>query len=376
MRLAFDHQAFCLQTTGGISRYFCRLAEELIKLRQEVKVFAPLYRNQYLPKTVVPVWGRYLKKYPVKTANLLVELNGLLSRHLIDRWHPDVVHETYFSGQGSSPVNTPSILTVFDMISELEAIRDVPHAASGFKVSQKYKSVARADHVICISEHTRQDLIKLFDVPEEKTSVIHLGCDEFSLSSASNFVHSNSERPFLLYVGNRNGYKNFALFLQSVASSVKLLNDFDIVAFGGGAFNPSERLNIERLGFRQNQVRQLTGHDEVLGSLYKTARAFVYPSTYEGFGLPPIEAMAMGCPVISSNASSMPEIIGNAACFFDPTSIDDMRHAIESVVYSDSVTQDLINKGVARARLFTWQRCAQKTLEVYQTLLDSHPSTI
>ena len=368
MRLAFDHQTFCLQTTGGISRYFCRLAEELIKLRQEVKVFAPLYRNQYLPKAIVPIWGRYIKKYPVKTANLLVEMNGLLSRHLIYRWHPDVVHETYFSGQRSSPVNTPSVLTVFDMISELEAIQDIPHAASGFKVSQKYMAVARADHVICISEHTRQDLIRLFDVPEEKTSVIHLGCDEFSVPSALEFVHPNSGRPFLLYVGNRDGYKNFSLFLQSVASSIKLLNDFDIVAFGGGAFNPSERLNIERFGFRQNQVLQLTGNDEVLGSLYKAASALVYPSTYEGFGLPPIEAMAMGCPVISSNSSSMPEIIGNAACFFDPMSIDDMRHAIESVVYSDSVANELVLKGFARAKLFSWNQCAQKTLNIYRNL--------
>jgi glycosyltransferase involved in cell wall biosynthesis len=122
------------------------------------------------------------------------------------------------------------------------------------------------------------------------------------------------------------------------------------------------------LGFAENQVRQVSGDDGLLGYYYRLARAFIYPSLYEGFGIPPLEAMAHQCPVISSNASSMPEVIGNAAEYFVPNECESVRFAIEAVVYSEQRIDDLKKKGVARLSHFSWSKCTQETLAVYQSV--------
>lgn len=376
MRIAFDHQAFCLQKTGGISRYFCRLAEELAIVKQQVGIFAPLYRNQYL-KELEPglVHGYAVKDYPNKTAGLIVAANAWLSSPLIRRWHPAVVHETYFSYRSTGPSTkasgtkraTPRVITVFDMISELE-LESQKDALKTMRASAKFAAISRADHVICISEHTRQDLLRLFAVPESKTSVIYLGCDMPSLSPTKLSVSEKNTRPYLLYVGLRGGYKNFVRLLKAMAASSRIKNNFDLIAFGGNTFTTQEREWIRDAGFTQSQIRQVSGNDQVLNQLYAGAAAFVYPSTYEGFGLPPLEAMAQNCPVVSSNRSSMPEVIGQAAEYFDPESTDSMAIALEQVLFSADRANELRQLGQIRIKDFTWQRCAMNTLNIYQQL--------
>jgi len=365
MRIAFDHQAFCLQKTGGISRYFFHLAEQLALTGQDVGVFSPLYRNQYarqLPSQILH--GRYVKDYPPRCADAAVALNGLLARRQLRAWQPDIVHETYFSNTRSGSDRTLSVLTVFDMIGEL-GLDTVTPTPEDLKRSKKYAAVKRADHVICISEHTRQDLIRLYEVAPEKTSTIHLGCE---LKVLAEEKATSADRPFLLYVGLRSGYKNFTRFVQAVAACVQLKKQFDIVSFGGGPFNPAEQALIQELGLRFDQVRQLSGDDTELAKYYRGASALVYPSCYEGFGLPPLEAMANQCPVVSSYASAMPEVIGDAAEFFDPLDLDSIASAIEKVVQSQARTNELIAKGVIRVQQFTWQTCAGQHLALYRKL--------
>ena len=125
---------------------------------------------------------------------------------------------------------------------------------------------------------------------------------------------------------------------------------------------------IQKLGFLSGQVRYFGGEDIVLNQLYRKAQAYVHPSLLEGFGLPPLESMAHSCPVISSNSSVMPEILGDAAEYFDATDICDTRRAIEKVVYGVDVTKDLITKGRERVKKFTWARCAEETRAVYGQL--------
>jgi glycosyltransferase involved in cell wall biosynthesis len=177
------------------------------------------------------------------------------------------------------------------------------------------------------------------------------------------------DRPYLLYVGVRSGYKNFKLFLKGVSQSSKLLLEFDVISFGGGAFNTAELDYIKSLGFRHDQVGQLSGGDEVLNSLYKGAAAFVYPSLYEGFGLPLLEAMVCMCPIICSNSSSMPEVVGDAAEYFNPMITEDISVAIERVVFSESRSLELVEKGLGRVKKYSWKKCAQETLAVYKNLL-------
>lgn len=369
MRIAFDYQAFCRQIAGGISRYYCKLAAELSLLDQQVGIFSPVYRNVYLKELPTQlVHGFGIKNYPPKTAGVCVAANGLVARSMIRRWQPDVVHETYFRKKAAHSDKSPSVITVFDMIAELDAQQQSKQPVD-FKSTDKYQAVQRADHVICISEHTRQDLVRLFDVSVNKLSVIHLGCDQPLSQQYVAEAQPKIARPFLLYVGLREGYKNFARMVNAIAASSVLMKNFDIIAFGGGEFTLTERQLIFSLGFDPQQVRQLGGTDQDLNSLYRQAAAFIYPSTYEGFGLPPLEAMAMQCPVVSSQTSSMPEVIGDAAEFFDPDDTDSMRFAIEQVVLSEERKQDLIKKGNQRVAQFRWSTCAEKTLGVYQAVV-------
>lgn len=375
MRLAYDHQIFCLQKAGGISRYFCKLLEHLNKLEQTVGVFAPFYRNQYLRQIPAHlVHGRTVADYPKHCADLAVALNGFVARQRLKTWHPDLVHETYFSMLRSGPSRRPTVLTVFDMIGELGLEGNLPTQAQ-IKATNKYAAVSRADHVVCISEHTRQDLIRLFDVRPEKISTIHLGCDQEPAGLASQHIDQDTSslrappsKPYLLYVGLRQGYKNFAGLLRSVASSRRLKNTFDLIAFGGEGFSQDEQTLISALKFAPEQVKQISGDDQALARLYQQAAAFVYPSLYEGFGLPPLEAMLYGCPVISSRTSSMPEVLGEAAQFFDPNSSESMADAIEQVVFLKERQQVLAAKGTLRVKAFTWRACAERHLALYQAL--------
>lgn len=372
MRIAFDHQAFCRQIAGGISRYYCRLAEELSLLGQQVGTFAPVYRNVYLKELPSHlVHGYHVKNYPPKTANVCVAANALVAKTMIKRWKPDILHETYFRKRSVSSGQFPSVITVFDMISELYG-QEHSSKHVDFKNTEKYKAISRAEHVICISESTRQDLVQLFDVPLNKLSVIYLGCDiptsQLAQELSEKTVNIKPKRPFLLYVGLREGYKNFEGMLKAICASPHLLRTFDVVAFGGGKWTPSELQTIASSGFAEQQIRQISGSDQDLNLLYRQAAAFIYPSKYEGFGLPPLEAMAQQCPVVSSNTSAMPEVIGDAAEYFDPNDIDSIKSAIERVVFSEVRTIELIELGNKRISQFGWSVCAQKTLDVYKTL--------
>lgn len=365
MKIAFDHQIF-RQTYGGISRYFTQLAQGLIDLNQDVRVFAPLYQNSYLaslPRGVVR--GSFIQQYPPKMGRVILKYNNYLSRYQIARLKPDLLHETYYSSVGSAPLGCPTVITVHDMIHEL-----FPNefSANDNTIINKRIAIDRADHVICVSDNTKSDLMRIYGTSPNKISVVHHGFDHLgSLSAQAHHVNFTG-KPFLLYVGQREGYKNFTGLLKAMASSRRLMSDFDMIAFGGPAFSSTELNLIASLGFSENQVQYKSGNDELLGRLYGQARAFIYPSFYEGFGIPPLEAMAHLCPVISSNSSSMPEIIGDAAEYFTPSNIDDMFRAIEAVVFSDINIAKLKKLGTERLTSFSWKKCAKQTYEIYQSI--------
>lgn len=362
MRISFDHQIFFLQSYGGISRYFASLAEEFAATGNDVAIFAPVHANAYLhelPSGLAK--GLHLKKIPGKGARLLQAFNHFIAKWQLTGWRPDIVHETYYSAATAAPRGCPVVVTVYDMIHEIftdEFPADDP------TIRLKRMATARADHVICISESTRRDLIRFYGLPEEKLSVVHLGFNRLARGTVVD--EPLTGRPYLLYVGNRAGYKNFTGLLRAVAASPCLRADFDVIAFGGGAFSPAEQELISRLGLAAGQVRQIGGGDDRLGVLYRQARAFIYPSLYEGFGLPPLEAMAQDCAVVSSNTSSMPEVIGDAAEFFDPASPDAMAAAMERVAYDEALREDLRRRGRKRLEVFSWEKCAQDTLSIYR----------
>jgi glycosyltransferase involved in cell wall biosynthesis len=363
MRVAFDHQIFALQAYGGISRYFVRLAEELIGMNEAVRVFAPLHCNNYLRDlSQEHLVGTHIKILPAKSIRAFSLLNYYISEHGISRFSPSIMHETYYTPHPVAAHNAARILTVYDMIHE--RFSDVFPARDKTSI-YKRAAVARADHIICISESTKRDLCEMFNVAPERVSVVHLGFETFSevsLGPKLNF----GDKPFLLFVGNRGGYKNFKSLLQAVASCRELRDTFDIFTFGGNYLTSEEQSFIDSLELRPGSVKHFNGGDAVLGQLYRCASALVYPSLYEGFGLPPLEAMAHDCPVVTSNTSSMPEVVGSAGEYFCPEDIDEQAQAICDVVFDKTRKAELIKLGRQRLQHFSWKRCAEETLSIYE----------
>ncbi len=142
-----------------------------------------------------------------------------------------------------------------------------------------------------------------------------------------------------------------------------------MVCFGGGNFSKQELALMESLNISQDKIKYMSGTDDLLACLYASAAVFVCPSLYEGFGIPPLEAMSFGCPVVCSNTSSLPEVVGDAAELFDPASEVSMRTAIEQVVSNPEIAQILVKRGYERIKQFSWEKCAHETFNVYNKIL-------
>lgn len=365
VKVAFDHQIFAHQRYGGVSRYFVELAKRLAKdTESDVAVIAPLHINSYLAGEDVEAItrGRYVPESSKSIVRHISDLNRVAVPWAWRGVNADIVHETYFAvkpvGRGQRRV-----VTVYDMIHELFA-DEFPDA--GHLTAAKRAAVDRADHVICISANTQRDLVRLYGVDPARTSVVHLGYSMTYEASAVDLMLGERKSTFL-YVGNRGGYKNFSTLLEAYGSS-SLLRKFELIAFGGHRMSPDEEQQISRLGLT-DRVRFESGSDRALAARYQEATAFIYPSLYEGFGIPPLEAMSYGCPVVCSNGGSIPEIVGDAGLSFNPTSVDDLRAVLERVAMNTALQADLRARGYARLSAFSWDKCATETARIYRKIL-------
>lgn len=361
MKIAFDEQIFAQQEYGGISRYIVRLAEHLSK-EFSVKVLAPAHINAYLsdlPSSIV-----FGQRVPQRRGFGRVAgiINRALKPVLLKAYAPDIVHETYYSKWNPPASRARRVLTVYDMIHEKFP---ADFSAGDDTARRKKIAVDRADHICCISQSTRQDLIALYPSAEAKSTVTLLGFDPIVV--APDCKPLIKKRPYLLFVGQRAAYKNFTGLLEAYAASQALRSDFDLVAVGGGSFQAAEIEAIHRHGL-DGSVRQVVADDQALRRWYRGASVFIYPSLYEGFGIPPLEAMAAGTPVVAINVSSVPEICGDAAAYAEAGDVDALRNAIETVVFSDETSAALRRAGSLRLERFSWQKCAQQTAAVYRGL--------
>lgn len=365
MKIVYDHQIFAIQEYGGISRYFYELASRMAGYEGcEVCVHAPLYVNRYIKKNDrFKVIGVHVPRIP-RTGRALMRMNDLFGRLFPPKDVPDIVHETYHSRYVAAPAGARTVITVYDMIHE--KYKDLAPASESTS-QNKASAVKRADRIICISENTKQDLIRYFNVNAGKISVIHLG---YSLSNPLSAQKFNiGDAPYILYVGQRYAYKNFHRLLEAYSLSPRLTKAFKLLCFGGADFSKDELTLMEKLHLKPENIMHLSGSDDLLSALYSNAAVFVFPSLCEGFGIPLLESMSFGCPVVCSGTSSLPEVAGDAAEYFDPMNIEEMTRAIEDVVFSADRRRVLIEKGMQRINLFSWEKCAEQTLEVYSSLL-------
>jgi glycosyltransferase involved in cell wall biosynthesis len=361
-KIAFDHQIFQAQKYGGVSRYYANLAKNFISEKIDIKIFAPLHQNVHL-KDISLNNNLYLNTILPKTDRIISLINQRIVNSKLKYWQPKLIHQTYYSNSKYDFDFNPTIITtIHDMIHEKYPLY---FPANNRTIQNKKISINNAHHLICVSESTKNDLMNIYNISEDKISVVHHG---FELNQ-DNIDYDDKiifNKPYLLYVGNRDGYKNFHFFIKSISYSKKIMSDFDIIAFGGGKFDKTELIFFKDLGFKNDQLLQMSGNDSLLNYLYRNATAFIYPSLYEGFGLPPLEAMANNCPVVSSNTSSIPEVIGDAGMYFDPRISENIVDSIETVIYSESKREMLINSGKERLKFFSWKQCAINTAHVYK----------
>ena len=367
MKVLYDAQIFRQQRYGGISRYFCELAPRINAAPDaRALILAPRHRNAYLrelPSEVRVGWYSPSTSRPSWPHKMATRATELLTSAA---FRPDVVHETYYFGTAVRAPQARRVLTVYDMIHERFPQR---FAAANPDARAKRAAAQRADHVICISECTRRDVIDILGLPSSKVTVTHLS-SSLRPPAALPALPATGGRPYLLYVGDRGGYKNFEGLLKALRSSTSL-HDVQLVCYGGGALQADEWARVDALGLPRERITHCGGDDAMLAALYASALCLVYPSLYEGFGLPPLEAMNCGCPVVCSNGGSLPEVTGAACADFDPNDAEAMCQAIESVALSESRRTDLRAQGQVQAQRFSWDRCASETLAVYRGLIAS-----
>ena len=368
LSILFDYQIFFHQEYGGISRYVIELASNLAAFDgTSVEIYGARHHNAYLeaPPPGVSVVGRRVATSASKLQHALgLARNAASFFAHASKASPTHIHQTYFYELFRPISKATRIVTVYDMTHELFPEQfPAPRRTS----RAKRRAVDTADHIICISESTKRDLIRLFDVPSEKVTAIPLGLSvRFAeLAASGQTLAAIHPRPYVLYVGQRGGYKNFGNFIKAFGTSPRLLRELDILCFGGGALSPDDLSAARDAGIVPERLRQLGGDDDLLAAAYQHAQFLVYPSLYEGFGFPPLEAMALGCAVACSNTSSMPEVVGDTAVTFDPRSVDDLARAMTTLADDAAVRQRSRIAGAQRARLFTWQRCAENTRDLY-----------
>ncbi len=360
LRVLYDFEVFSDQPRGGITRYVLSVAERLAR-SSEVSVFAGFHRSEVL-REQLPSWARgwYFAPLP-RTGELRRRVNALLTHLAVHRFRPDIVHRTYYHHVVHYSTRLARVTTIHDFTDFV-----FPDKARGSLTIQKRikDAVWNSDHLIFVSENTRRDARRFLGGDSIQSTVVPLGVDQPLVPAAG--VPANL--PYLLFVGLRSGYKDFSRVLEALASEPKL-RQFSLVAFGGGPFSIREARDIANRGL-QHRVRHQFGDDHALAQAYANATALVYPSLYEGFGLPVLEAMAHSCPVVCSDAASLPEVAGDAAEYFSAANGHSLCRALSRVGLNNARQEELRRIGLGRSRKFTWDTCAEKTLTAYHTLIE------
>ena len=362
MKIFFDGGIFSRQKIGGISRLGFELIKELGKKKDVEQIF---YRGLYVDNySFRKEW--FSKYYGFKRPDFLKGriLNFLdtIGVNYFYNLHADknVIYHSLYYRVPQKPKG-PVVLHVYDMIQEL-------FGGTAKTMQFKKKAFDTADLIICISESTKKDLCRLYPIDPQKVVVAYPGVSEVFFKNRAT-VQKPEQRPYMLYIGGRNyAYKNFDILLD-VFIGKKYFLQFDLVVFGGEKELIQSHQEAVKKYNRGNWLRREFGDDEKLAELYSRATLLIYPSLYEGFGIPPLEAMACGCPVVASNASSIPEVVGDAGLLFDPNNSNDLAEKIEKVLNDKELTKNLLEKGKIRARQFTWNAMAGEIYGAYKGLL-------
>lgn len=373
MRVCLDISAG-LGQGAGIGRYALQLALALYQLadRPELRLFHNRQPLDRLPPALT-----HLQRSQAPFGNKAWRLYLLSGMPLHPSWRTAINESDLFHGADAlAPrLYLPTFITIHDLTTLL-------YPRYHTWMNRTYQRWAlplmarRSSAIIADSRSTQQDIVRLLGVPSSKVTVVHLGVDterfipRTCAGTLASLVQIGVRQPYLLAVGTLEPRKNLAMLLQAYArlpsSAPKL-----VLAGGIGWGDNSLSALVEQLNLKERV--HLPGYvpDELLPGLYGNAELYVYPSLYEGFGLPVLEAMACGAPVITSNVSSLPEVAGEAAIQVNPRNASELAEAIQTLLESPSKRSAMRQAGLARAQSFSWERCAQETLSVYRGVLDN-----
>jgi glycosyltransferase involved in cell wall biosynthesis len=293
---------------------------------------------------------------------------------VLRRERPDLYHAPHYVLPAG--VRCPSVVTIHDCIHLMFPQYLPNRLAYAYARAQMWSAARRSDCILTVSEASKRDILHLFNVPPEKIVVVYNAIDShFAVTPSEEAVSRVRERyqldhKFVLYVGNIKPHKNLVRLIEAFHQLRQgELADLKLLIIGDQISKlPSLRRAVHRHKLHK-QVRFL-GYvgDDQLAILYRLASVFVFPSLYEGFGLPPLEAMASGTPVVASNVSSLPEVVGDAAVLVNPYDVDAIVDGLRRVLTDPALAANMSRKGIERAREFSWERSVAKTWAVYQTI--------
>ena len=367
IKVLYDYLPF-VGTYGGVPRYLCEILME-VKDKIEIEMSVLYSDNEYakqLPFLKIP--HLFTKNKFKGKSRLEGIINLIYSSQKIVRNNYDIFHATcsnaYMLGYSNASylkhIKKPFVATIHDMIYE--------NAPSEYKetyaihIESKKKLIYGSDHIITVSENTKKEILKFYPINPDKITVIHHGAP-----TVSQVKLQNEFGKYILFVGRRSPYKNFPFFTESIAPLLLDGNQLKLVCVSP-SFTKEEEKFLMKLGIR-NQVITIGGvSDDMLNSLYRNALAFAFPSLDEGFGLPILEAFANNCPVCLSNSSCFPEIAGNAALYFDPKDSLSIYNTVKRIVDDKPLALELVRLGTERLGLFSWEKAAEQTLEVYNSM--------
>ena len=358
---------------AGIGRYTLFLLDELAKLDQENRYTIFQHRRDQEALISAPNFQRKTLYAPVHSPLEQPMLLAELFFHSLDLIHcTDFIPPLYSS--------LPSIITVHDL-----AFLRWPHFLTkdhATYYSQIDRGVRHARHIIVPSHSTKNDVIAQLGVPENKISVIYeaaaslyrpLPIEETRAAMAKRFgIPTN----YIFFISTIEPRKNIGGLLQAfhhLRTKYNLTDTALVLAGKQGWLYEEVYETVEKLGLQDSTFFVGRVSDEELHQLYVGARCHVHPAFYEGFGLPPLEAMACGTPTVVSNTSSLPEVVGDAALMFDPNDWEEMAVAIRRLLTDEELHAEMSEKGLRRAATFSWSRAAAETLQVYQRVAQGQP---
>ena len=369
MKILYDHQIFAQQSYGGISRYFCELMNQF-STDPAMEFTLPLgYSTNIYLKTITISKNYWFIRHNYPRLNRVVNLfqksvrenvtdfflrNQKKSELMLKKQNFDIFHPTYYNPYFLKYIKTkPYVLTVYDMIHEL-----FPDLFKGDITGiQKKQVIEGAAKIIAISGNTKTDIIRFYDIDPKKIEVIPLATSlQITIPDTTLYL----PQKFILFVGNRGAYKNFTFFINSISSFLHEEKDLFLICAGGGVFRENEIRLLDDLMIKRKVLYYPITTDSTLSQLYRKAILFVFPSIYEGFGIPVLEAFSCGCPVAASNCSSLPEVGGDAGNYFDPKNAASIQKVVEDIVHNDSLQDSLQGSRISAVKtLFLGKNCPE-----------------